>query len=102
MKIVRVINKFVRRINKIVRHTFCPRWWAYLIKKIVSLVRNFVSPKKQIVSPERKIVSQSDYDELRVLRDNVYNLQSDLQDAYKRIKRLNDNLQRIATKEGKK
>jgi hypothetical protein len=102
MKIVRVINKFVRRINKIVRHIFCPRWWSYLTKKIVSLVRNFVSPKNQIVSPERKIVSQSDYDELRVLRDNVYNLQSDLQDAYKRIKRLNDNLQRIATKEGKK
>ena len=63
--------------------------------KIVSLIKNFVSPKK-------KIVSQSDYDELRVLRDNVYNLQSDLQDAYRRIKRLNDNLQRIATKEGKK
>ena len=70
--------------------------------KIVSLIKNFVSPKKQIVSPEKKIVSQSDYDELRVLRDNVYGLQRDLQEAYRRIKRLNDNLQRIATKEGKK
>ena len=70
--------------------------------KIVSRIKQIVSPKKQIVSPEKKIVSQSDYDELRVLRDNVYNLQSDLQDAYRRIKRLNDNLQRIATKEGKK
>ena len=70
--------------------------------KIVSFIMNFVSPKKQIVSPEKKIVSQSDYDELRVLRDNVYGLQRDLQEAYRRIKRLNDNLQRIATKEGKK
>ena len=70
--------------------------------KIVSLIKNFVSPKKQIVSPEKKIVSQSDYDELRVLRDNVYGLQRDLQEAYRRIKKLNDNLQRIATKEGKK
>lgn len=70
--------------------------------KIVSLIKNFVSPKKQIVSPEKKIVSQSDYDELRVLRDNVYGLQRDLQEAYRRIKKLNDNLQRIATKESKK
>ena len=70
--------------------------------KIVSLIKNFVSPKKQIVSPEKKIVSQSDYDELRLLRDNVYNLQRELQEAYRRIKSLNDNLQRIATKEGKK
>ena len=70
--------------------------------KIVSFIKNFVSPKKQIVSPEKKIVSQSDYDELRVLRDNVYGLQRDLQEAYRRIKRLNDNLQRIATKDGKK
>lgn len=77
--------------------------------KIVSLIRNFVSrikqivsPRNQIVSPEKKIVSQSDYDELRVLRDNVYSLQRDLQEAYRRIKRLNDSLQRIATKEDKK
>ena len=73
-----------------------------LIKNFVSRIKQIVSPKKQIVSPEKKIVSQSDYDELRVLRDNVYSLQSDLQDAYRRIKRLNDSLQRIATKESKK
>ena len=73
-----------------------------LIKNFVSRIKQIVSPRNQIVSPEKKIVSQSDYDELRVLRDNVYSLQRDLQEAYRRIKRLNDNLQRIATKEGKK
>ena len=64
--------------------------------------RYFVSRIKQIVSPEKQIVSQSDYDELRLLRDNVYILQRDLQEAYRRIKSLNDNLQRIATKDSKK
>jgi predicted nucleic acid-binding Zn-ribbon protein len=73
-----------------------------LIKNFVSRIKQIVSPRNQIVSPEKKIVRQSDYDELRVLRDNVYSLQRDLQEAYRRIKRLNDNLQRIATKEGKK
>jgi len=73
-----------------------------LIKNFVSRIKQIVSPRNQIVSPEKKIVSQSDYDELRVLRDNVYSLQRDLQEAYRRIKRLNDSLQRIATKEGKK
>lgn len=73
-----------------------------LIKNFVSRIKQIVSPRNQIVSPEKKIVSQSDYDELRVLRDNVYSLQRDLQEAYRRIKRLNDSLQRIATKESKK
>jgi predicted nucleic acid-binding Zn-ribbon protein len=74
----------------------------YYQRYFVSRIKQIVSPRNQIVSPEKKIVSQSDYDELRVLRDNVYSLQRDLQEAYRRIKRLNDSLQRIATKEGKK
>ena len=70
--------------------------------KIVSFIKNFVSPKKQIVSPEKKIVSQSDYDELRLLRDNVYSLQRDLQEAYRRIKSLNDSIQNITIQHDKK
>ena len=70
--------------------------------KIVSYIKNFVSPKKQIVSPEKKIVSQSDYDELRLLRDNVYSLQRDLQEAYRRIKSLIDSIQNITIQHDKK
>ena len=91
MKIVRFIQFLAHRYY----HKYYQRYFVSRIKQIVS-------PRNQIVSPEKKIVSQSDYDELRVLRDNVYSLQRDLQEAYRRIKRLNDNLQRIATKESKK
>lgn len=73
-----------------------------LIKNFVSRIKQIVSPKKQIVSPEKKIVSQSDYDELRLLRDNVYSLQRDLQEAYRRIKSLNDSIQNLTIQHDKK
>ena len=72
MKIVRFIQFLAHKYY----HKYYQRYFVSRIKQIVS-------PRNQIVSPEKKIVSQSDYDELRVLRDNVYSLQRDLQEGKK-------------------